>query len=442
MRRSLNLFAAVICCGALSCTVNTNTGSKYAKTQEINASNGGTLTVSQSDDASLAGLKIQVPPNALSKNTTLTVAEGNGFTLADGAAAVGPIADLGPVDATFVHPITITLPFALAGNQDPKFLAVQGIDASGTHITVSGKDLLIDPINHVVAFTAVHLHRFAAVIINSGGTVCPQGEVFCGCCDNGTCQPAGSACPLIACPAFCEKDGGSGGGGGGGSCCPAGESWCGCGNSGKCLPDGEACPLACPQSNDPTAGNGGTANGPAPTCCGPGTYLCGCGGVGECIADDKACPLKCPICDPTLIDSPCGCIPPGAVCECDPNKPSTVACQCDPSATNAGGVCEVDAGNPCPSATDVLTPCGCLPPGAICAPPPSDGGLNCANAQIGSKECCDGTCVGPNQACPNICFKDGGTSTVDGGVCPIGTVACPASSANGPKCVPQGKSCS
>jgi hypothetical protein len=176
-------------------------------------------------------------------------------------------------------------------------------------------------------------------------------------------------------------------------------------------------------------------------CCGPGTYLCGCGGVGKCIPDNEACPLTCPVCDPTLIDSPCGCIPPGAVCQCDPNLPSTVACQCDPTATSNGStVCEVDAGNPCPVATDVLTACGCLPPGAICAPPP-DGGTSCLSTQPGGQVCCDGTCVGPNQVCPNICFKDGGTGSVDGGVCPVGEVLCPASSATAPKCVPAGVAC-
>jgi hypothetical protein len=182
---------------------------------------------------------------------------------------------------------------------------------------------------------------------------------------------------------------------------------------------------------------------PPPTCCGPGTYLCGCGGTGICIPDDQACPLACPVCDPTTTPTPCGCLPPGAACGCDPTQPSTVPCQCDPTTAvsndgNTGGpaiICSVDGGSVCP-AGEYLSPCGCIPEGAICAPPPQDGGVVCGTA-TGAPTCCDGQCPGPNGVCPQVCFADGGTGTVDGGVCPFGTARCYP----GGPCQPSGLSC-
>ncbi len=442
--------AALMCCCFLACNGKDNVGSKYAKTQQVQALNGGTVSVTSSDDPYLAGTVVQIPPGALDQDTLITVAEGAALSLHDGAKAGGPVAEFGPASATFIHPVTVTLPYQLDSGLDPSGLAVQGVDGNGQVITVAFADLKIDAVNHTLAFTTRHLIRYAALWSGSGGTVCPQGEVLCGCCGNGTCQPAGQPCPPYACPGACGTGGGgpgtgggsatgggngggpgTGGGGGGstggGSCCPAGETWCGCGNVGSCIPAGQACPLACPQ---PAPGSTATD----PTCCGPGTYLCGCGGQGTCVPDTQACPLSCPVCDPTTAPSPCGCLPPGAVCQCDPNSPSTVPCQCDPNqpVTSTGQVCVVDAGSPCAS-NEVLTACGCLPPGAICATPDAGTGGGCSSTE---QVCCDGQCVGPGQACPSICFSDGGVSTIDGGVCGPNTSHCP----NG-TCVSAGVAC-
>jgi len=197
--------------------------------------------------------------------------------------------------------------------------------------------------------------------------------------------------------------------------------------------------LACPVQIDPNGG-GMTAPPPSPTCCGPGTYLCGCGGLGQCIPTDQPCPLLCPACDPTTVATPCGCLPPGAVCGCDPNTPSTVPCQCDPTVIAAtdpngtgGGVsysCTVDAGSPCQPG-EYLSPCGCIPENTICSPPQPGG---CTDPT--QQSCCDGTCAGPNGICPQVCFVDGGTTEVDGGVCPQGTARCPNSNVCQPAGVP------
>ncbi len=434
MRNELKTCAAVLwCLGALSCSVNTTPGTKYAKTQQVSALTGGTVAVTAADDPALAGLKLLIPPGALAQDTVITVAEGNSLVLPDGALAVGPVADLGPTDATFSRQVTIVMPFTLAAGQATDGLAIQGTDAEGNSVHVSNADLTIDATAHTVAFTVGHLHRFAPLFA-SPTAQCPNGEHFCGCCGNGACQPAGTVCPAIACPATCAHDGGTGGGSGGGrSCCPAGESWCGCGNNGQCLPAGTVCPLACPVQDPPPATNVPPAS---PTCCGAGEYLCGCGGIGQCIPFNQACPLSCPTCAPNTVPSPCGCLPPGAVCQCgDPTRPSTVPCQCDPStATPNSAHCTVDAGNPCPDPTLHLTACGCLPPGAICGTPDAGNGGGCATTE---HRCCDGQCVGPNQVCPSICLNDGGVTAVDGGTCGPGTAHCP----NSTLCLPAGVPC-
>jgi ZU5 domain len=429
VERALGIVA--LCCIA-ACNTNQSVGSKYALTKTVSAVNGDTLTVTADEDSTLAGTSIQIPPGALATDTKITIAEATPLTLASGASAAGPAVELGPTDVSFSHPVTIVLPFKLASGQGVDGLAIQGLDSDGTTLHVSSGDLQIDVAAGTVAFTASHLFNCGPVWGPPTGGVCPSGETFCGCCGNGTCVPADHACPL-ACP-VCIFDGGTGGGGGGrdggpstggfdgglggrdggtgGSCCPAGESFCGCGGSGVCLPAGKACPLACPAQVDPTI---------TPVCCGPGTYLCGCGGHGVCIPDTQACPLMCPICDPTTIPTPCGCLPPGASCGCDATQPSTVPCQCQPSSTSAPLICVVDAGNPCPSPVDHITPCGCLPPGAICARP--DAGTVCPDAT--QHVCCDGQCVSAGSVCPMLCLADGGTHVVDGGVCPVGTAKCP-----------------
>jgi ZU5 domain len=437
MRYALKSWAAVLCCcGALSCSVNTTAGSKYAKTQQVSALSGGTVAVTSADDPALAGLKLLIPPGALAQDTLITVAEGNSLVLPDGALAVGPVADLGPTDATFSRQVTVVMPFALATGQSTDGLAIQGTDSAGNSVHVSNADLTIDAVAHTVSFTVGHLHRFAPLFA-SPNQQCPNGERFCGCCGNGACQPAGTVCPAIACPSTCAADagsptGGGGGSGGGRSCCPAGESWCGCGASGQCIPAGSVCPLACPADASPSP----SVTPPSPTCCGAGEYLCGCGGIGQCIPFNQACPLTCPVCGPNLVPSPCGCIAPGAVCQCDPTRPSTVPCQCNPStATPNSANCVVDAGNPCPDATQHMTACGCLPAGAICGGSADAGSANaCSSTQ---RRCCDGRCVGLNEVCTTLCLNDGGVTSVDGGTCGPSTVHCPNTAA----CVPAGMPC-
>ena len=436
MGRELKAAVLALCCLA-GCSNTDTVGSKYAKKQTVQAVSGGLVTVSSIDDPTLVGTSLEIPPDALAADTEITVAEIQALTLPSGARAVGPGAEFGPPAAIFSHPATIVVPYVLASGEAVDGLAIQGLDSDGKTIHVSAGDLIIDPKAKTIGFSAARLIKYQPIWAPPSAGLCPPGEALCGCCGNGKCQPAGQPCPAIACPSSCAVDAGTGGGGGGGSCCPAGETFCGCGNVGSCIPAGQACPLLCPVGPP----------SPAATCCGPGKYLCGCGGQGTCISNTQACPLLCPVCAPGTAPSPCGCLPPGAVCQCGPNQPSTAPCQCNPTAagtTPNGPVCVVDGGSPCPNPTDKLTPCGCLPPGAICAPPPPpvDGGMISSDGGTGSacaptqQRCCNGQCVGAGSVCPQVCFVDGGSATVDGGVCSAGTLRC----SNG-KCVPAGQPC-
>ena len=428
MKIGLRVGLTALCCCAAACSNNNVVGSKYAKSQLVQALQGGNVAVASSDDVTLAGTSISIPPDALAQDTVVTIAEGDALTLPAGASVAGPVVDLGPAATAFAHPVTVVIPFVLSAGQATTGLAIQGVDVDGATISVSNGDLLIDANAGTVAFTAATLIRFGPIWL-PGPTVCPPGEDFCGCCGNGHCLPAGQACPLL-CPAIagaadpalaCRVHG---------SCCPAGEYFCGCGPVGQCIPLGKACPLACPAQN-PSA----TGAAPAAVCCPPHTYLCGCGGEGICIPDDKACPVACPVCDPpNTVPTPCGCLPPGATCDCDPTHASTVPCQCLPPAagSNMGPICKVDGGSVCPP-PEVISPCGCIPPGAMCVPPPDAGQICPSPTQL---RCCDGQCVEAGQACPNICFADGGSGAVDGGVCPSTTARCK----NG-TCVPAGQPC-
>jgi hypothetical protein len=431
MWRSSRAAEIVILCCAAACSTKETVGSKYAKTQLVEALQGGTVTVTNSDDPALAGTVVKIPPGALAADTTITVAEASELRLPADGTAMGPAIDFGPNTVAFSHPITVIIPCPFLAGHDPSGLAIQGLDTDGTTtIRVSNGDLTVDATAKTVAFTASRFFRVGCIWGPPSGGVCPQGQTLCGCCGNGVCLADGTPCP-VKCSSVCVSDGGTAtvdAGQPGKSCCPAGEEFCGCGNLGKCIPAGQVCPLMCPTTPPPSAG---------PICCAPGTYLCGCGGHGVCIPTNTACPLTCPVCDPATIPTPCGCLPPGAACGCDPSQPSTVPCQCKPtpggpSVPINGPICVVDAGSPCADPTEHLTPCGCLPPGGICKSP--DAGSTCPSPT--ERPCCNGTCVPAGAVCPAICLSDGGTQWVDAGVCPPGTAHCP----NG-TCRPSGGVC-
>jgi hypothetical protein len=479
---------AGLCCLA-GCSTSQNVGSKYAKSQPVSATQGGTVTVTSADDPTLAGTSITIPPGALAKDTTITITEGDTISVPSGASLVGPVADFGPNGTAFSHPATITLPFQLAAGQSPADLGVVGVEGDGTVVVVDPSDVVVNASAGTLEFAAAGFTRFSAV--HGGGSVlCPPGTALCGCCGSGRCLPAGVVCG-IACPAnLCH---------GGGTCCPAGQYFCGCGSTGTCIPDGDGCPLLCPAPAG-TANGGPNSN---PTCCPPGEYLCGCFGQGTCIPDNQACPALCPACDPTnpaippcpvneiclngqcvpggtadagantcnpempcpLGETCCGCcgtgfcVPAGAATcaiacpqnACPVPRDGGTGCPCPVGEFDCGGTCVPDGYlGPCPvSTSNACCPvdyqrCNgfCIPDTALCAPPPRDGGSTppadagtCAAGSApncpcpaGEYECC-GNCQPAGEVCPAICGVDAGSS------CPTGEMlcgGCPSAQGGGP----------
>ncbi|HEX4620388.1 MAG TPA: hypothetical protein VH208_02375, partial [Myxococcaceae bacterium] len=120
------------CCCAAACSNSQVVGSKYAKSQLFQALQGGTMTVTPSDDATLAATQIQVPPTSLAWDTTLTVLQGAAISLPSGIVAAGSaIPQFGPDGAAFSYPATVSVPFTLASAQPPDGLMVVGVQPDG-----------------------------------------------------------------------------------------------------------------------------------------------------------------------------------------------------------------------------------------------------------------------------------------------------------------------
>lgn len=186
MRRSTKTVRiAVFCCAAAACNTQVTVGSRYVKSQLVRALTGGSVVVTSADGPTLAGTAVEIPPNALSKDTVITIAEASPLALPTGATAAGPVAELGPADATFAQPITIVVPCHLSSGQGAAGLTIQGRDPDGTIIRVSGADLTIDAAAGVVTFTASRLITFGCVFSStsdptatgggSGGTTATGG---------------------------------------------------------------------------------------------------------------------------------------------------------------------------------------------------------------------------------------------------------------------------
>ncbi len=131
------LASAAACSGAI-------VGTKFIKTQTINAADGGTIVVSPRDDANLAGLTIVIPPHALASTTTITVAEAAALSAKQlgGATQYGTTVELGQSGTHFSIPAIVTLPFAADGGSD---VWVIGVEGDGTTFsTLADAGLTID----------------------------------------------------------------------------------------------------------------------------------------------------------------------------------------------------------------------------------------------------------------------------------------------------------
>ena len=327
-------------CLAAACTSTTPLGSHFVKSQLISAAQGGTVTVTASDDAHLAGLTVTIPPNALAADTTITVAEGSQVPYPANGTTAAVSADLGPEGTTFASLVTITLPYTLPASVSVKNLEIVAVDdQTGVTTTIPNASLTLA--SGAASFQVSALGRFGGVfrpplrppaprasstvaapatagaasptaatspavwpVQSSRPTLAPSARrdqtECCGVCGSGI------ACPAIA----CLFDGGSGG-------CSPGETYCAC--TQQCVPPGYLCPdcepldggsPVCPPGETPCCPGDpnscvplGAATCVDPACnaqdaglsCPPGDYFCSCPGSteGTCIPDKQVCALPC-----------------------------------------------------------------------------------------------------------------------------------------------------
>jgi len=178
MGPTMRWIPAVLFAAAGACNGTNFVGSKFIKTQAVSAAQGGTIIVLSSDDPALAGLTIQIQPNALATDTSITIAEAAPLSASQlgGATQDRPTADFGPSRTHFNPPATLTLPFAADAGSD---VSVIEVEDDGTVSTLGGPELSIDALAGLVTFSVPGFTRYAAVHQRLVGVECAAPFVPC-----------------------------------------------------------------------------------------------------------------------------------------------------------------------------------------------------------------------------------------------------------------------
>src|SRR5687768_14813570 len=100
--RRLLTAALVLCC---ACTPTKDLGSRYVKAADVKASEGGTLAVTASDSAALAGAELHIAPGALAADTRITLELGDAPLTTGADQGAGPTAVWGPAGTVFSAPV-------------------------------------------------------------------------------------------------------------------------------------------------------------------------------------------------------------------------------------------------------------------------------------------------------------------------------------------------
>ena len=177
MRAKSLLGIAVALLGLVGCggggggtSVGATTGNSTSS--KITSSQGGTISVLDSASP-IYGLKIVVPANALSSDTTITVqTTDQKVPLPSSTGAVDATIELLPAGLTFAKPISLTIPYS--GNIPPTIVTYNTSDHSYSILPTSS----IDTTNKTVTVVANHFTRVAKVFntatydtINTGFTL-------------------------------------------------------------------------------------------------------------------------------------------------------------------------------------------------------------------------------------------------------------------------------
>jgi Cys-rich repeat protein len=157
-------------------------GSKYVKTATVGAS-GGTVTVAASDELSIAGTSITIPPKALAGDVTISIGISTESVTRAGATSVGPFIDFEPIGTKFAVPVTVTVPATLPSGVSASSVFVDALDASHNQSQLTALYA-----GGLAAIQVTTLAEFAAYAASAGvscisDTDCAPGGV----CTSGTC---------------------------------------------------------------------------------------------------------------------------------------------------------------------------------------------------------------------------------------------------------------
>ncbi len=175
-------------------------GSSYLAKQLVTAGSGGTLAASADAPALFAGARLEVPANALSEDTVLTMAPGGTNVLTEDATSAGPAIAFGPAGTTFSTPARVVLPYH--GGVAPELIRIYVLEDDGTRTMILPEAITVDEDAGTLTFEVEHFTQFQGGAAGNpcAGVMCPQGQS----CQNGSCQP--QSCSGVGCACSTSAD--------------------------------------------------------------------------------------------------------------------------------------------------------------------------------------------------------------------------------------------
>ena len=285
-------------------------GSVHVKSQQIDAKTGGLIAVEAADGAPrLVGTKIQIPADALSASTKITIGISAADVVDQDSEAAGPVVDFGPDGTHFATPVRITLPYE--GAADVDLFRVFVVQSNGDRQVLLPEDVEYDAAAKTVTFSIDHFTRFQPGRGRHpcAHVQCPNNMCRRGHCTGGACSNPNSCGPRPASPSWICENGSTGG------------------YTGRCLADAMGqcswevnnCPRACePMECGPRPARPNITCADGTTIAGPGD--CRRRADGTCSWDIITCPVAC------QADSDC---PPNQACNNGVCGGITMGCRAD-----------------------------------------------------------------------------------------------------------------
>jgi len=260
-----NAMLMLVLCSACSGSTVQQVGSQYVKTGTFGP-NGGTLTVTASDDAALQGTQIVIPPGALSAQMTIQIGVTNQAVVSSGA--LGPIIDFEPSGTAFTLPAIVTIPVSLGG-LDPSRVGVMAVEPNGSSHDITAVTVTSGGASSLATFQVSGFTHYGCHVESETDAGCTRA-----CGDDATCGSS-DGCGGT-CDANCDD----------GGCTPDCGDAATCGSSDGC---GGTCNANCDDGGcTPQCGDGGTC-GSSDGCGGTCNQNCDDGGCTPDCGDDAGC---------------------------------------------------------------------------------------------------------------------------------------------------------